>query len=845
MGENVLSEVRIYCICGQKMKVSESMFGLPGKCIACRQKIRIPFREEIPPGETEIHLKDHPELLRKSRKTALHDTRVLEKERVADEVVEVTLGDPSESRRHPALDVLEPLRVLCSLERKIQIQLTFLASHQNEGVETDQSVLQNKLEKARAARANLDDSLRKRLMEINIELSSVHERTAQAALSARIGEMDFAVFRETTERLRSRREYLERMRENILAWLSVDDPHSAGGYIDASLDAIPEDDAEVDLPEESFEPRSLFDMHLEGLRSALERRERVEARLGELDRIKGEGMTPSQVLEDCKADSRAEKLRSDAEASFRRKRLEQVSNDCAADVQTIQACLERARKNLQSGVLDKARFTSADREMSRAQRDCARIHGLASRALMAVNAHDVPSPSDSLIKRMARPARQKKASAPGADSWITWTSSFMLGICVLLPLMSDMSPVQILRSETYTGSAVHWFLLLPILAGVCATIMGAFPHKQTRGLGVLAVWLAFTCVCGFLIHESEFGVSPIALRFRHGALWFTRSGAALMVLSDFGLLCAACIALLPTRFGRWALCVAVGLCVTVLAIEISDFAGLRVPWPSVDVKLETDAGNTASNENENAGGWGAARPMREASITINNMGHRALILGMTSSDARNSFTYFLERKNADGMWREAANTPSRETRSINPGENIQIREQLPPGEYRARIQPNFFGHNCEIEFTLPGQEQAKAPNTAIEPNPEPQARPAAGSTATMDAEATQEAQRDEVESSQDAQVENQAEEPSSQSPAPKTPTAEVELRGVVQGKHAPRFSVALYPINGAPMYLDLSIGDKLYDPWKIIEFNPQRQSVTVSDGAQIMVLTRGERVPLP
>ena len=38
--------LRIYCICGQKMKVSASMYGRPGKCVACRQKIRIPSAEE-------------------------------------------------------------------------------------------------------------------------------------------------------------------------------------------------------------------------------------------------------------------------------------------------------------------------------------------------------------------------------------------------------------------------------------------------------------------------------------------------------------------------------------------------------------------------------------------------------------------------------------------------------------------------------------------------------------------------------------------------------------------------------------------------------------------------------
>ena len=61
MPRDGITHLRIYCVCGQKMKVSEEMFGRPGKCIACRQKIRIPYLDELPVGAEEIYLKDHPE----------------------------------------------------------------------------------------------------------------------------------------------------------------------------------------------------------------------------------------------------------------------------------------------------------------------------------------------------------------------------------------------------------------------------------------------------------------------------------------------------------------------------------------------------------------------------------------------------------------------------------------------------------------------------------------------------------------------------------------------------------------------------------------------------------------
>ncbi len=46
------------------MRVSQEMFGRPGKCVAYRQKIRIPALDELPADVHEIYLKDHPEFLR-------------------------------------------------------------------------------------------------------------------------------------------------------------------------------------------------------------------------------------------------------------------------------------------------------------------------------------------------------------------------------------------------------------------------------------------------------------------------------------------------------------------------------------------------------------------------------------------------------------------------------------------------------------------------------------------------------------------------------------------------------------------------------------------------------------
>lgn len=820
MGESTVTELRIYCICGQKMKVSEAMFGLPGKCIACRQKIRIPHRSEIPPDATDVYLKDHPELLRRTLPAfaPLGDSPSNRQ----DDESDLPLGEPQESSSPPVLDILEPLRVLCSRDHRLRCQLAALKEAPTEDAEQEQATLKKDLDLVQKARVSLEETLRQRLMETTIELASAQERVAQASLSARIGEMDFSIFRDTVDRLRHRREYLERLQQNLRAWLMVDNPHVAGGYANVAADEVPNEGFEVALPPEPFDPRTLFDIHIDGLREALQRRERAALRLSEMERLKGEATMPAQVLMDCRADSKAEKLRAEAEVTFRRKRLEQVSNDCATDVQAIQACLEHARKRLANGLLDKPAFAAAEREMLRVQRDCARVHSLVTRALMASNAQDVPQPSGSLIKRMVRPMKRQPRAETDVDSWVAWGSAVALGLCVFLPLMSDLSPLQILRSAAHQGSAVSWVLVIPLLAGALATLMGAWPSRLGRGLGLGLVWLAFTAVCAVLVHEGHYGIHPLAVRFREGGPWFIRTGMILLILANAGLLGSALLALAPLKGGRIALAAIVGICGIVCAAVSTDFAGIRTEMPSLDVTWKA---------NDSAANWTMTRHPYAAEILINNTGHRGMVLGSALMDCRNSYTILLESKSPDGLWQETQLTGAKGNREIpSGGGTVTFRQELAAGTYRARLIANAGRRSFTKPFELP---QIAEPAAEVKPPaPEPPApkavpEPAAKEPETQPAEAPQP-------------------EPAAP-PVQASPYAgvEVELRGIVRNEHrAPRFSIALYLSNATEKFLDLSVGETLFEPWTVLEFNPDRQTVTISDGSRILILKRGQRTPL-
>jgi hypothetical protein len=805
--------------------------------VACGQKIRLPFRDEIPPDTTEIHLKDHPEFLRKARPPAAPAGDAVR----AEESAEVCLGEASTT---PGLDTLDPLRVLCSLEHKIKRQLEELTSGKTDEVEANRAALEGYLKRVREGRAGLDEQLRQRLMEVAIELASTQEKTVQAGLSARIGEMEFSAFRDTVDRLRHRREYLERLQQDLCAWLTVDDAHAAGGYTNVSFDAIPSEGAALVLPPEPFDPRTLFDIHIDGLREALLRRERAELRLNEVERLKHEAAMPPEVVANCRADCRAERLRAEAEVSFRRKRLEQVSSDCAADVQTIQACLDQARKRYASGALNKARFAAAEREMVRMQRDSARVHGLVARALMASNAGDVPHPSGSLIKRMVRPLVKERPRV-ALDTWIAWGSAFALGICVFLPLTSDVSLLGTLRGAAYHGQAINWTLLIPVLCGAFATVIGALPGRAARGIGLALVWFVLTLVSALLVHESQYSMNPLAVWFRDGGPWFLRPGMVLLILADLGLLSAACLALAPLPPGRVPLGVVCATCLAVLLGVSSDLGGMLVPLPEISI---------SENPRTAADGQMA----HDTSVIVHNAGYRTLLLSSVHMDSRNAYEYLLEREVTPGFWQDTAPSPLRDVRGVPRGGNAVFRRELPPGNYRVRLIPSGRGGMYEKFFTLPRgpemtSDHAGGVAAARDARPEAPAPEVRVGSAAPEAAAPQEprAARGGSEMISDPR---QTDEPRQANPATAqtapppsaaVPLAEIELRGIVRAeKHGPRFSVAVYPLNAPARYLDRAIGDVVYDPWKITEFNPERQTVTVSDGAHLLILNRGERIPL-
>jgi hypothetical protein len=68
---------------------------------------------------------------------------------------------------------------------------------------------------------------------------------------------------------------------------------------------------------------------------------------------------------------------------------------------------------------------------------------------------------------------------------------------------------------------------------------------------------------------------------------------------------------------------------------------------------------------------------------------------------------------------------------------------------------------------------------------------------------------------------------------------------MLSAENEPTFSISLYLPDGTTRQRTLSVGNVVYDPWNLTEYNPAERTVTLSDGGRIFILRRGERITLP
>ncbi len=802
MAETDKSDLRIFCICGQKMKVSSDVFGHPAKCVACRQKIRIPRADEIPPDTREIHLSAHPEFLRRVKR---HIT-------AADiEPDVVSLGN-MQTASEVALEILEPLRLLCSLE----YSLSRSNGHSKDGADLASPSDTAALTRVRQARADLDQELRKQLQQVSENAHTAAEELALLSVAVRTGERDFLAARERLGELRSRRDHLERHRQNLKGWLTCDDVFAAGGHDrQATLNHIPSDGFNITFLAEPESFRPLVESQVEALRDVLLMQERAQRTLHETERVITEGRTGCELLEPNVVSAKSEIGRAKAGVAFVRGRLERLGRDSVSDAQAVESQLQRARNNLTDGTLDQARYHALRHDLRGVAGEIELTKRLIARALRATSAKDVPEG----VLSMGGVSGWDGGMVTHADTWLSWSAAALFLICLFIPMFEGTSCLAVLGSDSATPLLRTLALGFVVFSLSCAC-MGFVARRSVRGWGFCLVGLG-SCLAGtYWLHEAKYAAGPLgyAIREEGALMWLMRPGMLLAASSAGLVLLAGWIALGPSKASRRISFSVIALTLGILAVAImTNFGGYSRPHPQV------------SQTSHVLSAQGDAR--FETIITLGNSGSRPYgLLDGTSSPAHICH-FSLERQQGTGVWMDAG--APRTVRiggverdapwahvSVGPEEEADLVYELTSGHYRMRLTPAWpHSDPIVVGFTL-----------AVDSN--------VSAETVLDSKVVAPSESHSVEMSHQPQDASQAKKGGG--------GIIVELCGIASAEGLePHFAVTLTMPDGTIVKRDLRLRGELHAPWQLVEYNPQQQTVTLSGDGQLVILRRGEPALLP
>lgn len=792
-------DLRIYCICGQKMRVSAAMYGRPGKCVACRQKIRIPLPEEVPADCTEIFLKDRPEFLRKTMGSEPGP---------GAEAEDVSLSNAGDDVDVYPLDILEPLQQLTSYEAKVRERLDKLReapSHSPEAKE--RATLLSYRGLARKSRTALEELMRQRLMEVAVQLAQVKEKLTRATAAVRLGDITYSEYTARVAELRFQRERLARRRQNLRGWLGLSDPYLAGGYVDMPFEDVPvTPETLVFTGDVTPDDKPLVSALLASLHRSFADLAEAERKIDEWARLSRERTLDARALEHYKLGTLAAKERAEAALRFYRRRLERAARDCDYDLQAAKSQLDLARNRLEAGDLGKADYHELELTLLQAQSDSVRSRDLAHAAIQAQRAEDIPKPGGSLVRRLG-PAMGR--GDIGLDSWLVWGAAILLMLSLFVPIT---------RAQGGNAENMRALSIGLVAAAALFAVLGSIPHRIARGIAVSALWAAGTIATGFYLNEQYYGAHAAGLAMRSDPWWFLYPGVLLLVGCSLLVAAAAGRALWPARSLRMPFVTLFVVTAAGLAAIFSDVGGYFTARPVMTVETQdaTHAG---------------AYPVR---VSVRNDGQRVFWITRAGAALPNPARVEVHPETDNGilgnrvpprrlllagggapqdLWGEPPDLPV-------PGQEAAVFEyELPPGRYLARL---YFGGAA-----APAHEE-HLELAALPPPPEPERTP------IDDA---------------DRYAEDEAASPWEQRPRVESAipdrAPEVELRGVMNGiDRMPMFSLKLYEVDGAEQNMRLGLGDLVHDGWVAEEYNPQTQTLTLSDGETLRILRRGERLRL-
>ncbi|MBI2422417.1 MAG: hypothetical protein HYV27_06275 [Candidatus Hydrogenedentes bacterium] len=809
------AKLRIFCLCGQKMKVSSDMFGKPGKCIACRQKIRIPRLDELPPDTMDLYLKDHPEFIRvparpKAAKppapapvAAAKAAREPEAAPAAMPKPVTDLGD-AQTRALQAipLEVLRPLHLLLNFDAKVRRllhQQEAANQDQEEGVPVpDNGTLMGYRTLVQSALRVLRRSLQVHLDKIGDELRVTRDQSLQATLDFRTGDMDYSTYARIVTPLRKRRERLFYQWQNIRGWLKVETVPMAGGHLAVNLKEIPVEAIALTLPPYPLAEASLVEHGTQGLRGSLRERTHAERRLNELDRMAAENKAQGKPLKRARADEEAARLRARTAVAYYRTRLEQLVRDYEDDHDAILAHTEILMRRTQRGELDRHSYRKRIVELQRAKKDVIKARTAVIYALNANSADDVPYLQHSIFARLARPGVPR---GMGYDSYAAFASAAMALLAAFLPIaQADAGSTSVIAPGYMLGAF--------FMAGIVGLI-GAVPRRDLRGALLNGALLVGAYAAAVYCFVSWHAVSPLGMAWRSAPQWWAAPGllalfAALATLGVAGFLSLKRMG--PLRYFNP---LALLLVIAGVFLAATRFMGIATEAPAVREPERAES-------NEAPGAYDVA-------VTVENSGWMPFWLGARWPDKPAAYTFYLERKLGADSWADfsipkrpapARSTPQTFPELMVQGSGVRLAYQLEPGTYRIRLEgPNSGRSYLEKSFTLVDFDT----DAGYLGEAAPASESAAPEAATPEA----------VETAPDTSLD-----------------IDVRLKGVLTNQIETRFALELYFPDGAVVEKNVLLGDIVAGTWVAQEFNSERNSLNLTDGTHRLVLNTGQQTPL-
>ena len=501
-------EIRFYCLCGLKMRIPVDMYGKAGKCVACRQKFWVPKPEELPGDDIVVRLADRPELLRRTGDRVRPETSLTHGDKPNDSTLPPPETAPNTASRHSAsgsrkaatpppaerpaavadavsdggneepsapLDELEPLRQILAYQYLMERQSQDSAAQKTDGkADTDTRRAYRRV--IERTRTRVGQRLRELLFETGRRLVDVLGEIAQTTLKFRVGEVGPDAYFEAVGKLRQRREWLERQRVNLKAWLRTENVYLLGGPGGVALENMNLNRIEVSLPPEIREDRPLLQKYIGDMREAFDARAVAERRRVEWRRMVRESDMPEEAMREGSLESAADAERARARIMHFRTRLRQVMKDCDTDISALQAyqqllakgVLPRRRGELtQEDVLDEAHTVSEAMADLRLWRDWA------ANAASAEDPGDLPLSPPTLFRRLAEPNELRRFAL---ESVPAYTAALCLMLLALLP-------VAVAKAGFLAGMVV-------------LAIVPAFSSRSRRGAAYVAVWVIESFLMG-------------------------------------------------------------------------------------------------------------------------------------------------------------------------------------------------------------------------------------------------------------------------------------------------------------------------------------------------------------